>query len=441
MQRDQRRLAGGGVLSCRLAHRAGVGREVEQVVSKLEGQADGRAELGQPFAVVGGGPGGDGARLAGEADERAGLHGLQHDDAGFVGAVARGVEVEHLASRHAAGAGRARQRQHQRYPAFRGQGRRLVGKDVEGYFDNRVADALRKYLGGKAALVAKPLAEMMPEYRDSRIGPYLALVSASAALPGDPKAALGFYDFARLAAPGTNVEEAALRRSLAIAAGSGMVEAGLGYANRYARRFLHSPYASQFADLFVMLAVDNYGEVADADIEGILASMDNDRKRETYLRIARKAAIVGKSELARMASARAEEIPLAPGLKSIGEVDLYSGLANLASPEVGRIVNDLVGISDEKLSQRDQALRAAAKFVGDEVLRKPDPNSLAQVDAATTPGEGPATADSQTAHDGQSKVDEKSVAQAEDANAGIDEFVSKGRSKLAQIDSLLQEGK
>ncbi|MDG3575199.1 chemotaxis protein MotC [Rhizobium sp. YJ-22] len=317
----------------------------------------------------------------------------------------------------------------------------LVGKDVEGYFDNRVADALRKYLGGKAALVAKPLAEMMPEYRDSRIGPYLALVSASAALPGDPKAALGFYDFARLAAPGTNVEEAALRRSLAIAAGSGMVEAGLGYANRYARRFLHSPYASQFADLFVMLAVDNYGEVADADIEGILASMDNDRKRETYLRIARKAAIVGKSELARMASARAEEIPLAPGLKSIGEVDLYSGLANLASPEVGRIVNDLVGISDEKLSQRDQALRAAAKFVGDEVLRKPDPNSLAQVDAATTPGEGPATADSQTAHAGQPKVDEKSVAQAEDANAGIDEFVSKGRSKLAQIDSLLQEGK
>jgi len=317
----------------------------------------------------------------------------------------------------------------------------LVGKDVEGYFDNRVADALRKYLGGKAALVAKPLAEMMPEYRDSRIGPYLALVSASAALPGDPKAALGFYDFARLAAPGTNVEEAALRRPLAIAAGSGMVEAGLGYANRYARRFLHSPYASQFADLFVMLAVDNYGEVADADIEGILASMDNDRKRETYLRIARKAAIVGKSELARMASARAEEIPLAPGLKSIGEVDLYSGLANLASPEVGRIVNDLVGISDEKLSQRDQALRAAAKFVGDEVLRKPDPNSLAQVDAATTPGEGPATADSQTAHAGQPKVDEKSVAQAEDANAGIDEFVSKGRSKLAQIDSLLQEGK
>ena len=317
----------------------------------------------------------------------------------------------------------------------------LVGKDVEGYFDNRVADALRKYLGGKAALVAKPLAEMMPEYRDSRIGPYLALVSASAALPGDPKAALGFYDFARLAAPGTNIEEAALRRSLAIAAGSGMVGQGLGYANRYARRFLHSPYASQFADLFVMLAVDNYGEVADADIEDILASMDNDRKRETYLRIARKAAIVGKSDLARMASARAEEIPLAPGLKSIGEVDLYSGLANLASPEVGRIVNDLVGISDEKLSQRDQALRAAAKFVGEEVLRKPQPNSLAQVDAATTPEEGAATVDSQTAQAGHSKVDEKSVTQAEDVNAGIDDFVSKGRSKLAQIDSLLQESK
>ena len=314
----------------------------------------------------------------------------------------------------------------------------LVARDVDGYFDNRVADALRKYLGGKAALVAKPLAEMMPEYRDSKIGPYLALVSASAALPGDPKSALGFYDYARLAAPGTNIEEAALRRSLAITAGSGMVDQGLGYANRYARRFLHSPYASQFADLFVMLAVDNYGKVTDTDIEDILASMDADRKREAYLRIARKAAIVGKADLAKMASARAEEIPLAPGLKSIGEVDLYSGLANLASPEVGRIVNDLVGISTDKLSERDQALRAAAKFVGEEVLRKPDANSLAQAGAATTPGEEPASADS---HAGQPKADEKAMAQAEAASAGIDDFVTKGRSKLAQIDSLLQEGK
>ena len=46
MQRDQRRLAGGGVLAGRLAHRLGVRREVEQVVGELEGEADALAEFG-----------------------------------------------------------------------------------------------------------------------------------------------------------------------------------------------------------------------------------------------------------------------------------------------------------------------------------------------------------------------------------------------------------
>ena len=317
----------------------------------------------------------------------------------------------------------------------------LVSKDVEGYFDNRVSDALRKYLSGKAQLTAKTLAEMMPEYRDSRVGPYLALVSANAALPNNTGTALEFYDQARLAAPGTNVEEAALRRSLAITAGNGSVEKGLDYAGRYARRFLHSPYASQFADLFVMLAVDHYGAVTDADIDDILASMDNDRRREVYLRIARKAAITGKVDLAKMAAARAEEIPLASGLKSVSQVDLYSGLANLASPEVGRIVNDLVDIPDAKLSERDQALRAAARFIGEEVLRAPDPASLTQDRSVTNPGGEQAQGDSPVATTDAAGGKDGATAQTAQADDGaaIDDFVSKGRSALAQIDNLLQE--
>ena len=315
----------------------------------------------------------------------------------------------------------------------------LVSKDVEGYFDNRVSDALRKYLGGKAQLIARTLAEMMPEYSDSRIGPYLALVSANAALPDNSRVALEFYDQARLAAPGTNIEEAALRRSLAITAGNGSVEKGLEYAGRYARRFLHSPYASQFADLFVMLAVDHYGAVTDEDINDILASMDNDRRREVYLRIARKAVISGKADLAKMAAARADEIPLAPGLKSVGEVDLYSGLANLASPEAGRIVNDLVDIPDSKLSERDKALRAAARFIGEEMLRAPDPASLAQDRNVTTPAGEQAQSDSPVVVTQAAGAEDKAQAVHADDGAAIDDFVSKGRSALAQIDNLLQE--
>jgi chemotaxis protein MotC len=88
----------------------------------------------------------------------------------------------------------------------------LVARDVDGNFDSRVADILRKYLSGKGTLVAQSIAAMVPEYRGKRIGAYLALIGGNVTIPRDPLAALGFYDIARLEAPGTIVEEAALRR-------------------------------------------------------------------------------------------------------------------------------------------------------------------------------------------------------------------------------------
>ncbi len=266
----------------------------------------------------------------------------------------------------------------------------LVGKDVEGYFDNRVADALRKYLGGKAALVAKPLAEMMPEYRDSRIGPYLALVSASAALPGDPKAALGFYDFARLAAPGTNVEEAALRRSLAIAAGSGMVEAGLGYANRYARRFLHSPYASQFADTFVSGVIAMHGAMSQDKLADITAMMDAEREKVIYLRIARRAAIDGFADLSAFASAKAEQGRDGKANDDDPRVQLYASLSTVTSATVDTVREKLKTIDRDQLSENDRSLLDAARAVVREMVATPTPAGSVPAAAPTetdAPGE------------------------------------------------------
>ncbi len=139
VQRGKCRLAGGGVLLRRLAHLGGVGRQVEQIVGKLEGKADRRAEFGQPFAVGGRRAGNDRASLAGEADERAGLHRLQPDDACFVRPLALGFEVEGLAADHAAGAGGAGKRQHEGRAAFGRQHRRVVGDNVEGERQQRVA--------------------------------------------------------------------------------------------------------------------------------------------------------------------------------------------------------------------------------------------------------------------------------------------------------------
>ncbi len=330
----------------------------------------------------------------------------------------------------------------------------LVARDIDGNFDNRVTDALRKYLSGKGTLIAKTLGDMVTEYRDTKIAPYLALIAGNVMIPRDPAAALKFYDWARLTAPGTIVEEAALRRSLAVAVEGGMVDKAGAYANRYARRFLHSPYASQFADLFVQLVVEHTEAFDQAAIEGTLVYMDTDRQREVYLRIARQAAIKGRNELARQAADKAKLLSgTAEGADALAK--LYGGLAGIPTNEVGAAIAAIAAIPDEILSPSDRALRDAAAAIAEEVVRKPEANSQAQApepsvapqNDASIP-EAPASDEQQDptapASDPQGESPKAAEAAAEgskDQDPEFRSFVDTGRSKLDAIDDLLkQEG-
>lgn len=332
----------------------------------------------------------------------------------------------------------------------------LVSRDVDGHFDNRVSDILRKYLGGKGLLVVKSLADTANEYRNQKIGPYLDLVSGNVMIAKNPVEALKFYDWARLSAPGTIVEEAALRRSVAITADAGMVDKGLGYAQRYARRFLHSPYASQFADLFVKLVVEHYGEVKEEDVTNILSFMDEARRREVYLRIARSAAISGKTDLARLAAARAQTLS-GEGDSAFGTLaGFYGSVANVPTSEVGAAAKSIDGVSSDELSSRDQALRAAARAVADAVLRPPDPKSLAQgstsnlaneanspmpqnAETAGSPPMGEASGAASAEGESPRKAEEKSGGEGQDADSSFNSFMTTSRSKLDAIDSLLKQ--
>lgn len=335
----------------------------------------------------------------------------------------------------------------------------LVARDIDGNFDNRVTDALRKYLSGKGTLIAKSLGDMVTEYRDTKIAPYLALIAGNVMIPRDPVQALKFYDWARLTAPGTIVEEAALRRSLAIAVEGGMVEKAGAYANRYARRFLHSPYASQFADLFVQLVVEHNDAFDQAAIEGTLIYMDSDRQREVYLRIARQAAIKGRNELARQAADKAKLLS-GTGEGADALAKLYGGLAGIPTNEVGAAIAAIAAIPDEILSPSDRALRDAAAAIAEEVVRKPEANSQAQAPEPTvsiqndasvadvSSPEAPASDLQQDPTAPASEPQNATPATAEAAAAGSKDqdpefrsFVDTGRTKLDAIDDLLkQEG-
>ncbi|ENN88255.1 chemotaxis motility protein [Rhizobium freirei PRF 81] len=330
----------------------------------------------------------------------------------------------------------------------------LMSRDVNGNFDNRVADVLRKYLNGKGLLVVNTLADIAREYRDKPIGPYLSLVAGNVMSGKNVMAALKLYDWARLMAPGTIVEESALRRSLALSTDAGLVPMGLDYARRYTRRFLHSPYASQFADLFVQLAVDHDSDVKQQDIVDILSFMDPPRQREIYLRMARRAAIAGKSDLAALAAGRAQAISNDGGDAFGALAGFYGGVAGISTPDLQAAISNLNQMPAGELNARDRALRDAAKAVAEEILRAPDPASLGQGNVPNLPNQQNTEHDAAVTNQegGQSPttagVEQGAAAKAapapeggrQEADSSFNAFVTTNRSKLNAIDGLLKQG-
>ena len=324
----------------------------------------------------------------------------------------------------------------------------LAVKDKFGNFDNEVTTVLRAYLNGRAGTDKTSLAEVVKLYRDTEIGPYLTLVAANVTAALNDDGSLALFDWARLTAPGTLVEEAALRRSLFIAARKNMVDQAIKYAQLYARRFINSPYAGQYADLLVDLVVLNYGKVGDERLSEILSFMDRPRKREVYLRIARKAVITGLRDLAVFASGKAEALLSPTDQTPQALADLYSGMANIPTDRVGAVLDGLNAVSERQLPPRDRALREAARIVAAEVMRKPDPASLTQAFSpmvqsmnALQDGEtGPpaatpeANADVPTA-EGAASSPGTEVSAEDEAFRG---YVSDRKQTLERIDKLLE---
>lgn len=337
---------------------------------------------------------------------------------------------------------------------------KIVNADIQGNFDTRITDALSHYLRGKGALMVEQLKKVMPEYRGSRIGPYLSLVMGNALAIQKPEEAVGYYNWARLTAPGTNIEEAALRRSLMLATRGGRTDEAFRYALSYARRFLGSPYASQFADIFVDLAVPTYSEQTAPRIEEILSFLDRPRQREVYLRIARRSAISGKPQLTKLASEKAADLSGHGADQADALATLYSGLVDVPSSDIVEAVRSMNAISPEALSPRDRALRDAATAVADEVLRPPVPQPVAAVSPAqatspsvpvvseTAAGEPTGSGDSPFSAPVQQPASPVPTAEAEPTEAASDPkpdpafeaFVDQGKSTLSKIDALLQGG-
>jgi chemotaxis protein MotC len=324
-----------------------------------------------------------------------------------------------------------------------------LGKDDP---SRKLGESILFYVNGKPKEAIDAFASVDPMAYTPDIAMYLALVKGSMLSDVEPGNALALLDRARLLAPGTLVEEAALRRSIAVAATLGDMKRFLRLSEQYVRVYLHSPYAGQFADAFVAGVVALNATIDRQGVVDIAALMEPDQEKVIYLRIARRAAIDGFIDLAAFAATHAE------GVEDDPRAELYSSLSSVTSGTVEDVLDKLAKIDRARLSANDQQLLDAAGAITREMSVAPAGTKPAK--AATQPAEArsvgpepvkPAAQDNaepadhqparlpvetvsapteQSRNRGPSKAVDATVEQAE-------AMVAATRAKLADIDKLL----
>lgn len=185
----------------------------------------------------------------------------------------------------------------------------------------------------------------------------VALAKAIWLIPTEPAKAERLLDVARLNAPGTLIEESAIRRGIEIAAKRGDAERFERLAICYSERFPRSMYAeafrARFADFYLSVTAKAGDDPAEM-LDEILSSLSEADRRDSYLEIARLALVKGQLKLARSAATRALTLGPAGADRERAELYLAAALAILDDPTA--LSPKIESVRADALAARDQTL-------------------------------------------------------------------------------------
>jgi chemotaxis protein MotC len=292
--------------------------------------------------------------------------------------------------------------------------------------DKTAGAGVLAYLLGDVEQARTAMASIDPLVEQPELAAFLALVKGSVLAGESPADAVALLDQARLLAPGTLVEEAALRRTVALAVGQADVVRFTNASEQYARRFLRSPYATQFAEAFVAGIIDLRQSIDLVKVEQAIAWMTREQARAIYLRLARQAAIDGDTRILDFASGKARELGLAETDGQDARGELYASLNSVTSETVEKTLERLRALDANLLSDRDRALLEAAKAIARDVV-------------APVPAAAPSFAGAETDFSDDEAVVASPAAAKADAEPADDltTRMATARSKLDAIDELL----
>lgn len=317
----------------------------------------------------------------------------------------------------------------------------LAGLNAETVPPELIKGALA-YASGQNIEVVKlfsvPLSQQLPaELRSSII-----LVTAGQMTAFDPATALLRLDQVRLESPGTLFEEAAIRRSMPIAAKLGDADKIRMLSRNYLQRFPRSPYMRDFMKQFVDAALKLNDRIGNAELVKLIGTADPVMQYSLYLQIARGALVNGQTERARFMSGEARK--LADHLKTDpSRANLYAAASDVASDSAGDALRELSQISPDRLQERDRQLLQAAEAVGSVVTRTPA-NAADKAKSVKTETDIPAMPIADGDEEPALAVAQESLpavgwkpSQPAKPEDDLQKTMDEARRKLAEIDALL----
>lgn len=219
------------------------------------------------------------------------------------------------------------------------------------------------YVEGRESVAKKLLSKYDPRTLPASMAAQVALARAALAISTDRKEAIAMLDDARLLAPGTLTEEAALRREILVVSEEGDTPKFERLSRQYLQRFRKSVYAGNFRQRFAA-SLSRMDFVNDpkkfSQLDGILSEVDPTARVELFLLIARASVNQGRTTAARLSAERVLE-EVEPGSPFEARALVYRGAAlAVTSPHTDLVLDQLQRIDPTMLDPSDRALLKAA---------------------------------------------------------------------------------
>ncbi|MBY6242152.1 hypothetical protein [Methylosinus sp. Sm6] len=239
--------------------------------------------------------------------------------------------------------------------------------------DRPLLEASLAYAEGRSREATQLFAQVDPKAQPATLGGHVALVRGGLMIGSDNARARELLDLARLLVPSSLVEEAALRREIAVVDPLQDADKFLLLARRYVAQYPRSPFARNFwgeARAATTRVATSVSEQQLGEFLELFDAQPAETRFDLHMAIAQAAILRGRPGLAALETDRAA--PLADTRQAKARVALHRAALTALGGDFDAAAVEFAELDAKSLAPRDKELQAIVSGAMERLRREPD---------------------------------------------------------------------